>query len=405
MSWLKFTFGALSLTMILQAAPQNTKTVAQKTHEATKKAEHFKPFTGKIVANKVRLRVKPDTDSHVLRQANKNDLLLIIGEIGDFYAISPPKGTKSYVFRSYILDNVVEANRVNIRLEPHVDGPIIGQLQSGDKVQGTICPLNHKWLEIPPPANTRFYVSKEFIENAGGPEYLTMMEKRKTQVEELLNTAFMNAEAECKKSYEEMSPQPIIEQLQLVLKTYSDFPEAVAHAKEALTLLKDTYLQKKINYLESKAELSQEAKNELLLKQKEEKQELFANTSIQVDPSLFSKRNGKKNLTDKMRFWETVEESLYLSWSAFHTGKKSDEFYAEQKANASILSGTIEPYQQSIKNKPGDYILRTQNRPVAYLYSTNVDLEKYVGKEVSLQASPRPNNHFAFPAYFVLEVE
>ena len=44
----------------------------------------FKSFTGKIVANKVRIRVKPDLESHILRQVNKNDLLLVVGEEGDF---------------------------------------------------------------------------------------------------------------------------------------------------------------------------------------------------------------------------------------------------------------------------------------------------------------------------------
>jgi hypothetical protein len=41
--------------------------------------------------------------------------------------------------------------------------------------------------------------------------------------------------------------------------------------------------------------------------------------------------------------------------------------------------------------------------PIAYLYSTQVDLQGKVGQAVTLQAAPRPNHHFAFPAYFVLE--
>src|SRR5579872_1209909 len=132
------------------AAPKNPP-AAQQT--AVKK-EAFKPFTGKLIANKVRVRAKPDLDAHVVRQMNKNDLLLVIADEGDFYAIEPLKDTKAYVFRSYILDNVVEANRVNVRLEPHVDAPIICQLQAGDKIQGQVCNLNHKWMEIAPPKGT-----------------------------------------------------------------------------------------------------------------------------------------------------------------------------------------------------------------------------------------------------------
>src|SRR3989344_1193317 len=212
----------------------------------------------------------------------------------------------------------------------------------------------------------------------------------------------MAAETECKKNYEEMAPQAIIDQFQNILRNFADFSEATAQAKEGLAVLKETYLQKKISYLEAKAQLSPTAKQELLAKHQAENRELLADGT--PSPSLFAKRAAKRDMTDQMRFWDTIEESLYLSWTAFHSGRKIDDFYAEQKANASVLTGTLETYDHSIKNKPGDYILRGKDAPIAYVYSTAVNLEKYEGKEVTLLASPRPNNHFAFPAYFVLSV-
>lgn len=364
---------------------------------------NFKPFTGKLAANKVRIRAKADLESPIIRQMNKNELLLVVGEEGDFFAIEPMKDTKAYVFRSYVLDNVVEANRVNVRLEPHVDAPIIGQLQAGEKVDGTVCSINPKWLEIAPPKSVRFYIAKEFVSNAGGPEFLANMQKRKMQVEELLSSAFMHAEEECKKDYEEMAPQHAIEQFQKILRNFADFPEACTQAKEGLALLKETFLNKKIAYLEAKAELTTSAKQELLAKHKEENSELFVGESVKIDPSLWSKR-AQKN--ENLGFWDTIEESLFLSWSAFHTGKSFNEYYAEQKANASVLTGTIERYTYDVRNKPGDFILRgTEDAPVAYLYSTQIDLDKFAGKTVTLLASPRPNNHFAFPAYFVFSIE
>ncbi len=383
-------------TAVFAAAPAAPKSTESK-------AETFKPFTGKLLANKVRVRAKADLESPIIRQINKNELLLVVGEEGDFYAVEPMKDTKAYVFRSYVLDNVVEANRVNVRLEPHVDAPIIAQFQAGDRVEGTICSINPKWLEIAPPKSTKFYIAKEFVGNAGGPEYLVNMQKRKSQVDELLSSAFMHAEEECKKDYEEMAPQQAIDQFQKVLRNFADFPEAVTQAKEGLALLKETYLNKKIAYLEAKAELSTSAKEELMAKHERENSELFAGDSIQIDPALWSKRSPKN---ENLGFWDTMEESLFLSWTAFHTGKSLNEYYAEQKANASVLTGTIERYTYDVRHKPGDFILRGQEEaPIAYLYSTQLDLDKYVGKNVTLLASPRPNNHFAFPAYFVFSVE
>ena len=394
---LAFSLAANTQSTTIKASPPASS--------QTKKAENFKSFTGKVAASKVRIRVKPDLDSHILKQMNKNDLLLVVGEEADFYAVEPPKNTKAYVFRSYILDDTVEANRVNVRLEPHPDAPIVAQLEMGEKIKGQVCSMNHKWLEIQVPSNTRFYISKEFLVHAGGPDYLPTMERRKTQVEELLNSAFILAEAECKKPYIEMSPASVIEKFQSILANFSDFPETAAQAKEGLALLKDTYLNKKIAYLEAKADLTSSAKEELIAKHKAENSELFANASATPDPQLWAKRAPRKTLTDSNHLWDTLEESLYLSWTAFHSGKKVDEFYEEQKANASTLSGVIEPYQADVKDKPGDFLLRSSDIPAAYLYSTNIDLEKYVGKHVTFLVSPRPNNHFAFPAYFVLGVE
>lgn len=369
-----------------------------------KQMPSFSPFTGKLIANKVRMRAGPDLESSIVRRLNKNDLLLVVGEENGFYVVNPLKDTKAYVFRSYVLDGIVEANRVNVRLEPHVDAPIIAKLKMGERVDGTICASNRKWLEITPPKETHFYVAKDFIKKAGGPGFLAEQEKRREDVEELLNAAYQMAEAECKKEYEEMAPQHAIEQFQRIMKEFADFPKESEQAKEGLALLKETYLNKKIAYLEAKAEITPEVKKELLAKHKQEKEEIFPEKSkTKSDASLWSRRNAKDK---SLGFWDTLEESLYLSWSAFHSGETLEDFYLEQKANASVLKGTIELYDFDVRNKPGDFLLKgKENVPLAYLYSTEVDLKEYVGKTVTLLASPRPNNHFAFPAYFVFSVE
>ncbi len=384
-------------TCCVATTPQNKTPAPQQQLLKT-----FKPFTGKITANKVRMRVKADLDSPIVRQFAKNDLLLVVGEEGEFFAVQPPKDTKGYVFRSYILDDIVEANKVNVRLEPNPDAPILGQLETGMKVASKICDSNHKWLEISIPQTTRFYVSKEFVIQAGGPEYLSTMEKRKEQVEDLYHSAMALAEIEAQKSYEDMSIFTASEQFQTIIRNYSDFPEILTAAKEALAQLKETYLNKKIAYLEERTELSPSAKEELIAKHNEETKEYFA--TEHAHPSFWGKKKQQNHSTEN-KLWDSLEEALYLSWTSFHSGKKMDDFYTEQKANSTVLTGWLEPYNNPVKDKPGNYILKGSNGPIAYVYSTHVDLEKFVDKEVTLAASPRPNNHFAFPAYFVLSVE
>jgi hypothetical protein len=108
-----------------------------------------------------------------------------------------------------------------------------------------------------------------------------------------------------------------------------------------------------------------------------------------------------------MSNWLPVEENLFKAWS-LQTGKRHpQEFYEEQKQQSFVLRGIIDPYTRPIKNKPGDYMLLNtiSKLPVAFLYSTHINLQDYVGHEVSVMVSPRNNNNFAFPAYFVLTLE
>ena len=68
----KIAIFAFSFAVAAQAAPAPAtpaKPAAAK--ENVKKVEAFKPFTGKVLANKVRIRVKPDLDSHIFRQSRE----------------------------------------------------------------------------------------------------------------------------------------------------------------------------------------------------------------------------------------------------------------------------------------------------------------------------------------------
>lgn len=366
----------------------------------------FKPFTGKVIAQKVRVRADADLDSHIITQINKDTLLLVLGEKNNYYAIKPLENSKMYIYKNYVVENVIEANKVNVRLNPDLKAPILGQLKQKQKVDGTIYSKDNKWFEINPPENIYFYVAKEYVTNAGEPSYFSLMQVRKEEVSKLLNSAFFITQAECKKPFDEMDTKKASTQFDAIIQGYSDFPEYVQQAKEGLALLQDNYLQKKIVFLENKANMVPEEKEELFkevasLKATQVNQEIKKST---IGPSveLLFKDN---NLAENQKSWVSSEKELYSNWATFHPDKSIDDFYSEQKANAFTITGTIENFSQEIKNKPGDYILKGDNIPLAYLYSLNVDLSKYIGQQVNLIVSPRPNNNFAFPAYFVNSVE
>lgn len=339
------------------------------------------PFTGKVKGKKVRLRLKADMDSHVIRELEKSELLSVVGEKGDFWAVQAPVGMKAFVFRSFVLDHVVEGNRVNVRLEPSTEAPVIGHLNMGDKVQDSVCAANNKWLEIAVPATTKFYIAKEYLENVGGPEVKVQAEKRRMTAEQLLEAAALLGKTELRKAYDEMDIDRVTHSYKTIINDYTDFPEYVEKAKEQLAGLQESYVQKRLaqpsNKQNSKA-VEQEAKAHLA---------------------------ALRQITDRMRMWEPVEEAMFLSWAHLNEEKTLEQFYEEQKLAAVPVSGILEAYTSPAKNKPGDFILKDKDLPVAYVYSTKVNLQSLVGKKVTLLGSPRANNNFAFPAFFVLDVE
>lgn len=351
-------------------------------------AHPFSNFTGKVTARKVRVRALPNLESHVIKELGKNEMVVVVGENENFWAIEPPANTKAYVFRSYIIDNVVEANRVNVRLAPDTESPVIAQLNAGDRVDPVVYAKNNKWAEISAPKSTRFYVAKEFVQNVGGPEVKVQADKRRQSAEQLLDTTALLSKAEFQKPFEDINIEKLSRNYQTIINDFSDLEECRDQAKSALAHMQETYLQKKIAFLEGKTEAAKTHTNTIVIQ--EEKPSLLPES----DP-----------LNDRMKMWEPVEQALYLNLAAIKDFRNMDEYYEDQMITSVPVTGILEPYSIPVKNKPGDFIIRERDMPVAYVYSTHVDLRKYVGKKVTIHGTPRPNNNFAFPAFFVLSVE
>ncbi|MBS0584724.1 MAG: hypothetical protein JSR76_00275 [Verrucomicrobia bacterium] len=373
-----------SLDMRHASGAREAKT--QVTYSAAQVDGNFKPFTGKVTGNAVRMRLTPEADSPVIKECAKGDLVVIMGEKTDFFAVEPPCDLKAYIFRSFVLDNVVEGSRVNIRLAPELNSPVIGFMNTGDRVNGSISEKNHKWLEIAIPKHLRFFVAKEFIEKVGGPELKGVHDKKRDSVVQLMDSSALLGQSEMMKPFQEIDFERISENFHAIIHDYKEFPDYVEKAKTKLMELQEAYLQKKLAYLESKASrIGKEfhAKNELVS---------------------FSEET-EANPKDRMKIWERVEESIYLAWAASHHQKTMTDFYTEQKKEAVKISGILESYNDLVKHKPGSHLIRDRDMPKAYIYSTVVNLQNYVGRYVTLVAVPRANNNFAFPAYFVFDVE
>lgn len=355
-------------------------------------------FTGQIVKNKVRMRLQPSLDGTILREFNRNDLVIVVGETEDFYSIRPPANMKAYIFRTFVLDNVIEGNRVNVRLEPDISSPVIGQLNAGEHVQGAVSPKDKKWLEIPVPTSSEFYISKEYIEKIGDANLLAALEKRRESINTLLAQSEQSIQIEMSKLFDQINIDGIKQNLNKIISQGKDFPEQAAKAKEILNSLHENYLHKKVAYLEKQAQIAaQNAKIAMATPP----------PPAPIAPPPQENIIATENLNNKMAAWAPAEQHLYDKWFEHYQSGSVDEFYQRQLEVSDTLQGILEPYNRSVKNKPGNFVLVNQSThlPIAYLYSTRVNLHDKVGQEVTIQVAPRENNNFAYPAYFVLSVE
>ena len=405
-------FSIVFSNLTLLNAQDTSQSLIKLENAVSKPKKTFESFTGKISKSKVRIRLTPAYDGVIIREATPGEMVIVLDENEDFYAIKPPAEFKAYVYRTFVLDNAIEGNHVNIRLQPNLEAPVVAQLNSGDVVEGSIDLNNNKWLKINLPENARFYVAKEYVEKIGPADLLDRLVTKKEKALQLLQTNESVSKAEMQKPFDQMNIDGIKNNYNHLILDYPEFPEIAAKAKELLLKLQETYADKKLEYVNThptfvQAQSNQKLSDELrahktkinILEQQIEnqRQQSFVGSSA----------NKKAQVPLNISSWIPVEENYFAAWAQNANHSSLNDFYEEQKKEASHLKGIIEPYKHSVNNKPGDFVFLhpATKVPVAFIYSTHVNLQDYVGHEVSMVLSPRPNNHFALPAFYVLSIE
>lgn len=384
------------LSLPMQNYAEEQAVVAQ--HESSEEIvatvqEAFAPFTGKVAKGKVRLRATPAIDGFIVQELQRGEMLLVDGEQEGFYQVECPEKVKGYVFRTFVLDGKVEGSRVNVRLAPDLEAPVIAQLNSGDTVDGYIYANNTKWIECNPPQNVRFFVATDYIEKAGDAKYLALCKEKKIESTQLLQTALQTASLEFDKPFNEIDMQSILTCCETIVQDFTECPDVVAKAQDLVAKVNADYLARKIVFLEGKAKNA----------------DLLASKLQEITPNLndINPKSGISPFPLKLTSWQDVEQNYIAAFKIQSPSANEIDFYKAEKEKAITLNGVLTPYLRPVKNKPGDYLLLDpqDNHPLAYLYSTTINLQEQLGAHVEIVAAPRPNNQFAYPAYYVLAVE
>ncbi len=393
---------ACSFAMILNAQAHSENNNLPAPPEATPQnisaqekslVQRLEPFTGKVTRNRVRLRVQPHLDAPILKELQRDDCLVINGIADDFYAVQPPQHMKGYVYRTYILDDHIEGNNVNVRLEPDTTSPVVMQLNAGDKVNGMISPINSKWYEIALPESVCFFVAKEFVNKVGDAHVYEDIEKRKNT----LDSQFLQIDGamseEFKKPFKEIQLAPLAAQLHQIMNYNQDLPPYVERAQSMLQKMQEAYLQKSMSSQQANFPAPEAAHPQ---------ETALANEKV-VDHVPVSQSAPD---TDTAPFKQMEHRRVQ---AAIDSGRAqtAKDFYALEAKKGLRMKGVVKPFMRNVRNAPGDFVLVNPQTQVvaAFLFSTSINLLDYANKEVTVLCVERPNNDYAFPAYFVISVE
>jgi len=344
------------------------------------------PFTAKITKTRVRERLKPHLDSPIIKELNTDDSVIVTGTVDDFYAVLPGNEVKGYIYRSYILDGEIVGQHVNVRLEPET-GPIIFQYNAGQKVTGVPSIKNNKWLEIALPQDVRFFVAKDFVSKIGDSSLFYTLQNKKNEIEERLSYIGKTTSEEMKKEFREIKLTPFVTELKELACSSKDWPALAEKAQNMLKQLEEEYLQKGI---------ASNEKNEPAKEVTVEKRDFAPEVIVTKD----------EDFSAPLPFLEREKKIIALALET-KCCVSEDEFYQNELKGCREIFGIVKPYNRSVKNAPGDYVLVNPktNIPECFIYSTKINLAKCINQEVALGAVERPNNNFAYPAYFVMKVE
>lgn len=129
----------------------------------------FEQFSGYVTDNNINIRADANTSSSVICTITKGTGIDIISEKYDWFKIVLPKSAPLYVKKSLVesIDKKtgrVEKDFVNIRLLPNESSAILGKLQKNEII--AILDDSGEWYKISPTDSCSGWINKKFVEKS-----------------------------------------------------------------------------------------------------------------------------------------------------------------------------------------------------------------------------------------------
>lgn len=130
------------------------------------------PFLGEINEDNINVRTDSTTSAEVICTLNKGDYVEVLSQAYEWYKIKLPQNAPSFVKKALTspIDErtaSISGSRVNIRLRPETGSPIVGRAEKEELI--TLVNDEGEWYKIEPVINSFGWLHKKFVNKA--PEF------------------------------------------------------------------------------------------------------------------------------------------------------------------------------------------------------------------------------------------
>ena len=142
-------------------------------------------FQGEVNSDNINIRSDSTTTAQVISKINKSEYVDVLSESYGWYKIRLPANTPSFInkkFVSLVDDKTAKVlkDNVNIRLRPDTASPILGNANKDDTVN--ILGDSGEWYKIEATANSYGWVHKTFV-NKSEKKQVKLAKKTETEAE------------------------------------------------------------------------------------------------------------------------------------------------------------------------------------------------------------------------------
>ena len=128
---------------------------------AQTEGKNFIPVYANVVKDKVNIRAGCGLNFEVLGQLNKTTKVVVLGNAYGWCKIKLPKEASCFVHSKYIERGIVKAAKLRVRAAADCNANVIGSLRKGDLV--VVLGQAGEWLKIAPPEGSSGWVKEDYL--------------------------------------------------------------------------------------------------------------------------------------------------------------------------------------------------------------------------------------------------